>query len=153
MFSNLFSLGNGGTETRVLNVDNATFTFPSSPLLTQGNDVSPGMLCSGGDSNDGDSSSNESNEIASRRRCRSDGVSSSVCECVHVRRVPLGATVEIILLDQGNQSHPSVIETPARVPALGRLESLPFTIGDRCKLFFIQMDGKFLKKCEIGKFA
>lgn len=95
-------ISNGEAETRVLNVDNATFTFPSSPLLTQGGDVPPEMLCSGGDGNDDgdDANSNESNETVSRRRCRAnDG--SNVCECVHVRHVPLGATVEIILLDQG----------------------------------------------------
>ncbi|KAL0105866.1 hypothetical protein PUN28_015944 [Cardiocondyla obscurior] len=94
-------IGNGGTETRVLNVDNATFTFPSSPLLTQGKDVSPGMLCAIGDDSEDDI--NESNETVSQRRCRpvGDVSASDICECVHVRHVPLGATVEIILLDQG----------------------------------------------------
>ncbi|KAL6259668.1 hypothetical protein P5V15_009584 [Pogonomyrmex californicus] len=94
-------IGNGGAETRVLNVDNATFTFPSSPLLTQGGDVSPGMLCTNSDDNETDF--NESNETVSRRRCRpvGDGGAADICECVHVRHVPLGATVEIILLDQG----------------------------------------------------
>lgn len=97
-----FCSGNSGTETRVLNVDNATFTFPSSPLLTQGGDVSPGMLCTNRDDNEDDLS--ESNETVSRRRCRavSDVGAGDICECVHVRHVPLGATVEIILLDQGN---------------------------------------------------
>lgn len=87
----------------MLNVDNATFTFPSSPLLTQGGDVSPGMLCSKHDGNEDERS--ESNETVPRRRCRAVGDvtgASDVCECVHVRHVPLGATVEIILLDQGN---------------------------------------------------
>lgn len=96
----------------MLNVDNATFTFPSSPLLTQGGDVSPEMLCSGGDRQKGqqedeeeEEERGESNEtVSSRRRCRrADDISAnSMCECVHVRHVPLGATVEIILLDQGN---------------------------------------------------
>ncbi|XP_012227593.2 uncharacterized protein [Linepithema humile] len=95
-------LNNGGMETRVFNVDNATFTFPSSPLLTQGGDVSLGMLCSSSD-NDDEDDQGESDANASRRRCRSvvDGGTSDICECVHVRHVPLGATVEIILLDQG----------------------------------------------------
>jgi len=86
----------------VLNVDNVTFTFPSSPLLTQGEDVSPGTLCI--NSNDNDDDLNESNETVSRRRCRQVGDigAGNICECVHVRHVPLGATVEIILLDQGN---------------------------------------------------
>lgn len=94
----------------MLNVDNATFTFPSSPLLTQGGDVSPEMLCSGSDSNDDDNGNESSNETRlSRRRCRPDDDTSGMCECVHVRHVPLGATVEIILLDQGNWFHPSVV--------------------------------------------
>lgn len=84
----------------MLNVDNVTFTYPSSPLLTQGGDVSPGMLCTNGDEDD----LNESNETVSQRRCHQVGDVSAggICECVHVRHVPLGATVEIILLDQGN---------------------------------------------------
>lgn len=101
-------IGNSGTETRVLNVDNSTFTFPSSPLLTQGGDVSPDMICSNhdDDDDDADNARNENNDTVSRRRCRpiGDGASSgasNMCECVHVRRIPLGATVEIILLDQG----------------------------------------------------
>jgi len=87
----------------VFNVDNATFTFPSSPLLTQSGDVSPEMMCSNSN-NDDEDDQNESNGNASRRRCRRDSIggASDVCECVHVRHVPLGATVEIILLDQGN---------------------------------------------------
>lgn len=86
----------------MFNVDNATFTFPSSPLLTQGGDVSPGMLCSNGDNDD--ESYDESGGSASRRRCRPAGYAgaSDMCECVHVRHVPLGATVEIVLVDQGN---------------------------------------------------
>lgn len=67
-------------------VDNATFTFPSSPLLTQNDDVSEDMLCSGN----------------GEGRCRHpvSGALAS-CECVHVRRIPLGSTVEVVLLDQG----------------------------------------------------
>lgn len=98
-------IGNSGTETRVLNVNNATFTYPSSPLLTQGGDVSPDMMCSNHDDDDADDAP-ENNDTVSRRRCRpvadgAGGVAGDMCECVHVRHVPLGATVEIILLDQG----------------------------------------------------
>ncbi|XP_011142467.1 laccase-2 isoform X2 [Harpegnathos saltator] len=97
-------IDNGGA-TRVLNVDNATFTFPSSPLLTQGSDVSPGMLCSRGEHDGDEDERGGSNEGAlSRRPCRAvddANGASDLCECVHVRHVPLGATVEIILLDQG----------------------------------------------------
>lgn len=83
-------------------MNNITFTFPSSPLLTQGGDVSPDTMCSKYDDDDADDA-HENNDTVSRRRCRSvaDGA-GDMCECVHVRHVPLGATVEIILLDQGN---------------------------------------------------
>lgn len=57
------------------------------------------------DDNDADDTRNENNDTLLRPRCRlvgADGGTSDMCECVHVRRVPLGATVEIILLDQGN---------------------------------------------------
>ncbi|XP_020712537.2 laccase-4-like isoform X2 [Athalia rosae] len=84
----------GEMRTRVLHVNNATFTFPSSPLLTQSGDVSPEIICS----------SYGSEGINLAARCRRRGENSKdhqVCECVHIRRVPVGATVEIILLDQG----------------------------------------------------
>ncbi|XP_029162349.1 laccase-1-like isoform X2 [Nylanderia fulva] len=95
-------IGNSGTETRVLNVDNATFTYPSSPLLSQGGDVSPDMMCTNHDDAN-DDARNDNNDTLLRPRCRPvvGGGPGDMCECVHVRRVPLGATVEIILLDQG----------------------------------------------------
>lgn len=87
----------------MLNVDNVTFTFPSSPLLTQGGDASSGTLCYNGD-NEEDERGESGGNVPWRRRCRPAGdAGSDVCECVHVRHVPLGATVEIVLLDQGNQ--------------------------------------------------
>ena len=94
-------IGKGGEGPRVLNVNNATFTFPSSPLLTQRADVSEESLCAS--SSDDDDARNENNEIPSpsSRRCRSDGSVVDTCECVHLKYIPLGATVEIILLDQG----------------------------------------------------
>lgn len=84
-------------------MNNDTFTYPSSPLLTQGADVSEESLCSPDD----EDSRNENNETASlsSRRCRrGDGIVTDTCECVHVRHVPLGATVEIILFDQGKKT-------------------------------------------------
>ncbi|KZC10367.1 PREDICTED: laccase-4-like [Dufourea novaeangliae] len=91
----------GAAETRVLTVNNATFTYPSSPLLTQGSDISRENLCT---SEDNDDAHNENKETAtlSSQRCRfGAGNVANTCECVHVRRIPLGATVEIILFDQG----------------------------------------------------
>ncbi|XP_016913956.1 uncharacterized protein LOC107998920 isoform X1 [Apis cerana] len=94
-------VGNG-VETRVLNVNNATFTYPSSPLLSQGGDVSGETMCySTPDEDDARVENNETASLSSRRCRRSDATASNVCECVHVRYIPLGATVEIILLDQG----------------------------------------------------
>ncbi|XP_017762166.1 PREDICTED: laccase-4-like [Eufriesea mexicana] len=95
-------IGNGGAEMRVLNVNNATFTYPSSPLLTQGVDVPEETLCSSTpDEDEARSENNETASLTSRRCRRSDVTASDTCECVHVRYIPLGATVEIILLDQG----------------------------------------------------
>ncbi|XP_046598049.1 laccase-2 isoform X1 [Neodiprion lecontei] len=82
----------GEIQTRVLHVSNVTFTFPSSPLLTQGQDVPQEIICSG----------NAGDGLQVTTRCRRDDISEGqVCECVHVRRIPAGATVEIILIDQG----------------------------------------------------
>lgn len=97
-FTNVISSGNGEAETRVLSVNNATFTYPSSPLLTQGVDVPENILCPP------DFFDSEGQALASR--CRESGTmgktdSTGTCECVHVRRIPLGSTVEIILFDQG----------------------------------------------------
>ncbi|XP_076232494.1 uncharacterized protein LOC143177996 [Calliopsis andreniformis] len=94
-------VGNGGLETRVLNVNNATFTFPSSPLLTQGADIPEETLCSFSSDDDDAHNENETASPSSRRCHRGDGAATSTCECTHVRHVPLGATVEIILFDQG----------------------------------------------------
>lgn len=101
---NIFSLipGAGDIETRVLNVNNVSFTYPSSPLLTQGADVPEETLCSFSSDDDDAHNENETSSPSSRRCHRGDGGGTNTCECVHIRRVPLGATVEIILLDQGN---------------------------------------------------
>ncbi|CAK9831518.1 LCC4 [Anthophora retusa] len=95
-------VGNSGVEMKIPNVNNVTFTYPPSPLLTQGSDVTEETLCSF--TSDDDDARNENNEtisLSSRRCPRADGLASDTCECIHVRYIPLGATVEIILLDQG----------------------------------------------------
>ncbi|XP_043260071.1 laccase-4-like [Colletes gigas] len=94
-------VGNGGIETRILNVNNASFTYPSSPLLSQGADVSEESLCSSTSSDDLHNDNNETTSVSSRRCRHGAATASDTCECVHVRYIPLGATVEIILLDQG----------------------------------------------------
>ena len=74
--------------TRVLvpQLNNFTFMFPSSPLLTQAEDVIPDLMCQ---------------QEKPPPRC----VGSPICECVHTIDVPLGATVELILVDQGTSQH------------------------------------------------
>ncbi|XP_043665670.1 laccase-4-like isoform X1 [Vespula pensylvanica] len=92
------SIEDGGVDIKSLNVNNVTFTYPSSPLLTQSGDIPKGLLCTGKDEDD----HNENNETtSSSRNCRNDNRDANdTCECVHMRYIPLGATVEIILLDQ-----------------------------------------------------
>ncbi|XP_028038520.1 laccase-2-like isoform X1 [Bombyx mandarina] len=58
--------------------DGHRFTYPASPLLTQGGDVGPNTLCPEGPG-EGD-------------------------ECVHVKNIPLYSTVEIVMFDQGGES-------------------------------------------------
>ncbi|KAL4714567.1 hypothetical protein ACJJTC_006613 [Scirpophaga incertulas] len=58
--------------------DGHRFTYPASPLLTQGADVNPDTLCSP-ESGQGE-------------------------ECVHIKDVPLDSTVELIMFDQGGES-------------------------------------------------
>ncbi|KAM3963026.1 uncharacterized protein ACR2FA_002785 [Aphomia sociella] len=54
------------------------FTYPASPLLTQGSDVAPDALCP-----------------------QSEGQGD---ECVHVKNIKLHSTVELIMFDQGGES-------------------------------------------------
>lgn len=63
-------------------MNNLTFTYPSSPLLTQLDDVNHKALC---------------NSVTLPEKCKD----KEICECVHIEHVPLGATVELILIDQG----------------------------------------------------
>ncbi|CAH0604858.1 unnamed protein product [Chrysodeixis includens] len=58
--------------------DGHRFTYPASPLLTQGGDVGASAFCSP-EAGHGD-------------------------ECVHVKNVPLHATVELVMFDQGGES-------------------------------------------------
>ncbi|XP_045532985.1 laccase-2-like [Pieris brassicae] len=57
--------------------DGHRFTYPASPLLTQGSDIGSEALCSG---------------------------PGQAEECVHVKNVPLDSTAEIIMFDQGGES-------------------------------------------------
>lgn len=70
--------------TRIPRVNNITFTFPSSPLLTQYDDVVPSTIC---------------NQDNIPEQCDEH----DVCECVHVEQVPLDSSVEIILVSKGGE--------------------------------------------------
>ncbi|KAG8291107.1 hypothetical protein J6590_068953 [Homalodisca vitripennis] len=63
--------------------NNLTFMFPSSPLLSQPDNVEPEMVCS-----------------AESRLTHCDN--TQVCECVHVINIPLHTPVELVLIDQGS---------------------------------------------------
>ncbi|XP_063984368.1 uncharacterized protein LOC135166222 isoform X2 [Diachasmimorpha longicaudata] len=79
-----------GEDMKRLSMNNASFIYPSSPLLTQGADVPEDILCSGSDPN-------------LSNHCKKQESGGTECECVHLKRIPLGATVEIILLDQAGR--------------------------------------------------
>jgi len=68
-------------------VNNITFTFGISPPLSQLADaVAEGTICRAG----------EISKLAAKAAAVGDA-----CECLHVIDVPLGAPVEIVLVDQG----------------------------------------------------
>lgn len=71
-----------------MNVNNGSFTYPSSPLLTQGVDIPYDIICSEFDPR-------------TTYKCRNNKPEQT-CECVNIRKISLGSTVELILLDQGN---------------------------------------------------
>ncbi|XP_013180731.1 PREDICTED: laccase-2-like [Papilio xuthus] len=57
--------------------DGFRFTYPASPLLTQGSDVASEAICARGSNDD---------------------------ECVHIKNIPLRSTVELVMFDQGGES-------------------------------------------------
>ncbi|XP_045474292.1 L-ascorbate oxidase-like [Harmonia axyridis] len=69
-------------KNRKYRVNNISFTFPPSPIFTQPEDVPFSSIC---------------NELKTPRNCER----METCECVHVEHIPLGAKVEIILLNSG----------------------------------------------------
>lgn len=100
-------------------LNNFTFTFPPSPLLTQVEDVDPDLMC---------------RKETRPARCQD----LPICECVHVIDLPLGATVELILVDQGGSDSGHVfhlhgysfyvvgaaqLEGPTTLPRIQQLDS------------------------------
>lgn len=78
---------NGYTDLRpkLYRINNLTFTYPPSPLLTQPGDVPEHLLC---------------NELNIPEKCANSAGNEEVCECVHIEHIPLGNTAEILLIDQ-----------------------------------------------------
>ncbi|KAK4875174.1 hypothetical protein RN001_011596 [Aquatica leii] len=67
---------------RIYRMNNITFTYPSSPLLTQREDVLRSSMC---------------NSLNKPSICDK----SDICECVHIEKIPLGSKVELIFVDLG----------------------------------------------------
>ncbi|XP_033609847.1 laccase isoform X2 [Cryptotermes secundus] len=67
-------------------VNNISFSFPSSPLLSQRHDVKQSVVCPKGQ--DG------------APRCPLG--SGSYCQCLHIIQIPLCAVAQFILIDKGN---------------------------------------------------
>ncbi|CAG9760690.1 unnamed protein product [Ceutorhynchus assimilis] len=68
---------------KIYRINNFTFSYPSSPLLTQPMDIPSASIC---------------NELNVPDKCRDKNI---ICECVHLETIPLGETVEIILIEKG----------------------------------------------------
>lgn len=71
-------------RSKIYTINNLTFTYPPSPVLTQPDDMLADLPC---------------NELNMPEKC--NGKLTSLCECFHVEYIPLGATTEIILIDRG----------------------------------------------------
>ncbi|KAK9889616.1 hypothetical protein WA026_006990 [Henosepilachna vigintioctopunctata] len=69
-----------GWKDKKYRVNNISFTFPSSPILTQPEDVPLSTIC---------------NDLKIPKKCENE----ETCECVHVEHIPIGAKVELILFN------------------------------------------------------
>ncbi|XP_014282533.2 uncharacterized protein [Halyomorpha halys] len=78
----LLAAGISGIRELKPRLNNITFMFPPSPILSQGiPEGSEGTVCS-------------------QRNSKECSESSPICECTHVINIPLHSTVEIILINQ-----------------------------------------------------
>lgn len=75
-------LGYADLRKKIYRVNNLTFVYPSSPLLTQPMDISSSLIC---------------NDQSIPEKC----LNKNICECVHLETVALGQSVEVVLIDQG----------------------------------------------------
>lgn len=70
-------------EKKVYRMNNISFTYPPSPLLTQPENIPTDIIC--------DTKNIE--EVCANQ---------TICECVQIINLPLKSSVEVILLDQSN---------------------------------------------------
>lgn len=94
-----------------------TFHMPSSPLMVAREQLSAGAFC------------NESSLAAQNVNC-----SQEFCECSHVLQVPLNATVELVLVDEGyrfDANHPFHLHGHGfQVVAMERLRPSGITVEE-----------------------
>merc|ERR1712071_586613 len=88
-------------------INHMSLRLPSSPLLSQLNAIAPGVMC---------------NESTVTKNCTTD-----FCDCTYTLDIPLGALVELLLIDDGvtfDATHPFHLHGGSfRVVAMNRLGS------------------------------
>jgi len=88
-------------------INHMSLRLPSSPLLSQLNAIAPGVMC---------------NESTVTKNCTTD-----FCDCTYTLDIPLGALVELLLIDEGvtfDATHPFHLHGGSfRVVAMNRLGS------------------------------
>nr|CAH7753855.1 unnamed protein product [Callosobruchus chinensis] len=98
----LVDIDSSGGRTSILNkyyrMNNISFTFPPSPLLTQPDDAALDAVCT----------------EEQKQRCDEE----NICSCIHVEQIPLGSSVEIVLYDKGLD-----LETPDYNPEIDPTEN------------------------------
>ncbi|XP_049858969.1 uncharacterized protein LOC126353852 isoform X3 [Schistocerca gregaria] len=113
-------------------VGGVSFAPPPSPLLTQPDDVPTEAVCAA----DVDSSATLETP-APRSGCPQD----QPCRCVHVRRVPLGSALEIVLVNQDDSDstihvhgNPGYVVATAEVPVGTPAEAVAALLRPRLQL-------------------
>jgi hypothetical protein len=101
-------------------VNNISFSFPSSPLLSQRHDIKQSALCPAG--------------LDGAPRCPPG--SGIYCECVHVIKIPLCAVAEFILIDKGKLACKSEVNVIKLQRKIIFIPSIPLSIF-RCQTAII----------------
>ncbi|XP_025829793.1 putative laccase-11 isoform X2 [Agrilus planipennis] len=77
------------STSRVYSMNNITFVYPSSPLLSQYEDIPGNLKC---------------NLYRKPSSCLND----TTCPCVHIEEIPTGSSVEVTIIDQVGDSKENV---------------------------------------------